>query len=82
MSRATNQFSGSTHSSSVQVQIAGSTPYWQLGHAAGAPVELVGGDDLVDLLKEYQLGVTTQLVEQVTAEKHFFDQFSRHVMIA
>ena len=41
-----------------------------------APVELVSGDDLADLLKEYQLGVVTQMVEQVTVEKHFFDQFS------
>jgi restriction system protein len=40
------------------------------------PVELVGGDDLADLLKEYQLGVVTQMVEQVTVETHFFDQFS------
>jgi restriction system protein len=40
------------------------------------PVELVSGDDLADLLKEYQLGVVTQMVEQVTVEKHFFDQFS------
>ena len=39
------------------------------------PVELVSGDDLCDLLKEYQMGVTVQKVEAVEVTPEFFDQF-------
>ncbi len=41
------------------------------------PVELIEGEDLCDLLKEYELGVTTttRTVEVVTVEGRFFDQF-------
>lgn len=39
------------------------------------PVELVDGDDLCDLLKEYELGVRTRQVEAVDVETGFFEQF-------
>jgi restriction system protein len=39
------------------------------------PVELVSGEDLCDLLKQYDLGVTTRLVEEVVINPGFFDQF-------
>lgn len=39
------------------------------------PVELVSGDDLCDLLREYGLGVTTRVVEAVEVDGEFFDQF-------
>ena len=41
------------------------------------PVELVSGDDLCDLLKQYELGVTveTKIVEDVTLDPTFFEQF-------
>ena len=41
------------------------------------PVELIDGDDLCDLLKEYELGVQTQMVEEVDLSPDFFDQFER-----
>lgn len=39
------------------------------------PVELINGDDLCDLLKEYDLGVVTKerVVEDVTVDSDFFD---------
>lgn len=39
------------------------------------PVELISGDDLCDLLKEYQMGVAVQTVEAVEVRPEFFDQF-------
>ena len=38
------------------------------------PVELIDGDDLCDLLKEYAIGVrtTTRMVEKVEVEDEFF----------
>lgn len=41
------------------------------------PVELVGGDELFELLKTYSLGVHTAVrnVEEVTVDPVFFDQF-------
>ena len=39
------------------------------------PVELVDGGELCDLLKEYDLGVSTQMVEAVEIDPSFFDQF-------
>lgn len=39
------------------------------------PVELIDGDDLCDLLKEYELGVQTRMVEKVDLNPDFFDQF-------
>lgn len=39
----------------------------------GAPaIDLVDGDALCDLLKEYRIGVSVQLVEQITVEKAVF----------
>ena len=39
------------------------------------PVDLVGGDDLCDLLKEYGLGVHVQerVIEDITVDEGFFD---------
>ena len=39
------------------------------------PVDLIGGDELCDLLKEYGLGVRVEkrVVEDVTVETGFFD---------
>jgi len=41
------------------------------------PIELISGDDLCDLLKEYSLGVRTEsrVVERVTVQPDFFDEF-------
>ena len=39
------------------------------------PVELVSGDELCDLLKDYQIGVTVRSVEAVDVSPEFFDQF-------
>jgi restriction system protein len=39
------------------------------------PVELISGEDLCDLLREYSLGVTTETVEVYSVERGFFDQF-------
>jgi restriction system protein len=41
------------------------------------PVELVSGDDLCDLLKQYELGVivTSKTVEDITLNPRFLDQF-------
>jgi restriction system protein len=39
------------------------------------PVELVSGDDLCDLLREYELGVSVRLVEVPEVDVAFFDQF-------
>jgi len=39
------------------------------------PVELVSGDDLCDLLREYQLGVSVRTVELPEVDLSFFDQF-------
>ena len=36
------------------------------------PVELIDGDDLCDLLKEYAVGVTTRMVEAVDLDEAFF----------
>ena len=41
------------------------------------PVELIDGNNLCDLLKEYELGVLTRIrcIEDVTIDTSFFDQF-------
>ncbi len=41
------------------------------------PIDLIGGDDLCDLLREYGLGVsvTTRTVEDISVDEGFFDQF-------
>ncbi len=41
------------------------------------PVELISGDDLCDLLKQYSLGVRTEtrLVERVSVQPEYFDEF-------
>ena len=38
------------------------------------PVELIDGTDLCDLLKEYAVGVTTEMVERVKIQEGFFDK--------
>lgn len=37
------------------------------------PIELIDGDRLGDRLKEYSLGVSTQMVEEVQVHEDFFD---------
>ena len=39
------------------------------------PVELIDGEDLCDLLKQYELGVEMQMVERVEIDPDFFGQF-------
>ena len=40
----------------------------------GAPaIELIDGDQLCDLLKQYELGVRTELVEKMTVEPGWFE---------
>jgi restriction system protein len=43
-----------------------------------SPIELIDGDQLCELLKEYRLGVTveTRTVEDVTIRPQFFDEYS------
>ena len=41
----------------------------------GAPtIDLIDGDQLVDLLKDLKLGVETELVERVTVKREWFEQ--------
>ncbi len=37
------------------------------------PLDLIDGEELVELLREHKLGITTELVEQVTVHAGFFD---------
>ncbi len=37
------------------------------------PLDLIDGEELVELLREHKLGITTELVEQVTVHTEFFD---------
>jgi restriction system protein len=37
------------------------------------PIELIDGDRLSDLLKEFSLGVSTHMVEEVEVHEAFFD---------
>ena len=39
------------------------------------PVRLIDGDTLCDLLKEQKLGVQTEMIERVTIDESYFDQF-------
>jgi len=42
----------------------------------GAPtIDLIDGDDLCELLKKLKLGVSIELVEEVTVHPEFFDTF-------
>lgn len=36
------------------------------------PIDLVDGEQLFEKLKEYQLGVTTEMIEKVTVDKDWF----------
>jgi restriction system protein len=36
------------------------------------PLDLIDGEELVELLREHKLGITTQLVEEVTVHSEFF----------
>lgn len=40
----------------------------------GAPVELINGEMLCELLKKYSIGVEIKMVESVSIDKNFFDQ--------
>jgi restriction system protein len=37
------------------------------------PLDLIDGEELVELLREHKLGISTELVEQVTVHPDFFD---------
>ncbi|WP_199191146.1 restriction endonuclease [Amycolatopsis sp. CA-126428] len=37
------------------------------------PLDLIDGEELVELLREHKLGISTELVEQVTVHPEFFD---------
>lgn len=39
------------------------------------PIELIAGEDLCDLLKQYELGVHTRLIEEVTVIESFFSDY-------
>lgn len=39
------------------------------------PVDLVSGDDLCELLREYQMGVSTRMEPVHDVDASFFDQF-------
>jgi restriction system protein len=36
------------------------------------PLDLIDGEELVELLREHKLGITTELVEEVTVHPGFF----------
>jgi len=36
------------------------------------PIDLVDGDQLADKLKEFQLGLKTEMIEKVTVDKNWF----------
>lgn len=44
----------------------------EAAHEHKSPIELVDGDDLINRLKELELGVSTEMVEQVTIDANFF----------
>jgi len=44
----------------------------EAAHEHKAPIELVDGEALIDRLKELELGVSTEMVEQVTVKPDFF----------
>lgn len=48
---------------------------WRKCRSGTPPVDLIDGDELCDLLKEYGLGVSVEerVVEEVTVEEEFFD---------
>ena len=39
------------------------------------PIDLVDGDELAEKLKEFSLGIKTELVERVSVDKSWFDSF-------
>lgn len=45
---------------------------WEATRDGAPPVELIDGDDLCELLKEYGVGVTTRMVEAVDMDEAFF----------
>jgi restriction system protein len=42
------------------------------------PIELINGQDLADLLRQYELGVSTETRQHFTVRPDFFDQFEHH----
>ncbi|MBO9578621.1 MAG: restriction endonuclease [Microbacteriaceae bacterium] len=44
----------------------------EANRAGATPIDLIDGDRLCDLLKSFRLGVTSELVEQVTVSSGFF----------
>jgi len=47
----------------------------QASRPGALPVDLIPGSRLAELLKEHALGVRTEMVEQVTIDTSYFDQF-------
>ncbi len=47
----------------------------QASRPGALPVDLISGNRLAELLKEHELGVRTEMVEQVTVDSSYFDQF-------
>ena len=39
------------------------------------PIDLVDGDELAEKLKEFSLGIRTELVERVSVDQSWFDSF-------
>lgn len=48
----------------------------QASRPGGLRIDLIDGARLVELLKEHQIGVRTEMIEQVTIDKSFFDRFN------
>ena len=47
----------------------------QASRPGALPVDLISGTRLAELLKEHELGVQTEMVERVTVDSSYFDQF-------
>lgn len=47
----------------------------EANHEFKVPIELVDGDELINKLKELELGVATETVEKVTVDPDFFKKF-------
>ena len=47
----------------------------EANHEFKVPIELLDGDELINKLKELELGVATEMVEKVTVDPDFFKKF-------
>jgi restriction system protein len=48
----------------------------EAGRDGAPPIDLIDGDRLCDLLREYSLGITTRVIEEVVVDGGFFDDLS------